>query len=306
MFRAIALLAIFTGCSAAANDPVREVTSQATRVANQLVPAFHKGYIYWIGLAGPDNQVTIYAPDGHLAFSFQTQNGNAESVAFDSDGSLAIAWGTTEGGGIEFRDNSGTLRKTVHTGRYYPAHLSFAEDHSLWSLGWQRDDSEQGVPERHGYMTVRKYLPDGHEAGAYLPRSLFPPGLEPGMPSWQTCGSIAVAHDRVGLWVYSGEDGGLTEWVELDLNGNLLGRWRLDQFSSHPRIAFTSDGRLFVQNRDQKAKERQMLHTLNRDSSTWQLVDPAPSGWLEGADGDALVFSDLGLGPMHVRWYGHP
>jgi len=305
MFRAIAPFAVFAISCSAADNPVREVTSQATRAGNRLVPAFHKGYIYWIGLAGPANQVTIYAPDGHLAFSFQTQNGNAESVAVDTDAGMAVAWGTKEGGGIEFRDNSGTLRQTVRTGRYFPAHLSFAEDHSLWSLGWQRDASREGTPDRQGYMTVRKYLPNGKEAGAYLPRSLFPPGLEPGMESWQRSGSIVVAHDRVGLWVYSGDNGDLTEWVELDLNGNLLGRWRLDQFSGKARVALTTDGHVFVQDYDQRAKAH-WLHKLNRDSSTWQPVEAAPSGRLEGADGDALVFSDLGLGPMHVRWYQHP
>jgi len=304
VFRLFALLGAFSLCTSAGNDPLREVTSQAARVENQLVPAFYKGYIYWIGLTGPDNQVTIYAPDGHLAFSFQTETGRAEGVAIDTDGSLAVAWGSIEGGGIEFRDNSGTPRKTIQTGRYFPTHISFAEDHSLWSLGWQRDAANSGDPDKQ-YMIVRKYLPDGKEAGAYLPRSLFPPGLEPGMERWQKSGSIVVAHDRVGLWVYSGEIGTKTEWVELDLNGNLLGRWGLDQFYGNTRVALTTDGHVFVQNYGAKDKTHQ-LYKLNRESSTWQPVDSPPSGRLEGADGDALVFSDFRLGPMHVCWYQHP
>ena len=66
MFRLIALLVVFSLCGVAANDLVREVTSEATRADHQLVPAFYRGYFYWIGLAGPANQLTIYAPDGHL------------------------------------------------------------------------------------------------------------------------------------------------------------------------------------------------------------------------------------------------
>ena len=32
-----------------ANEPVREVTSEAVLVGNQLVPACRGGYVYWIG-----------------------------------------------------------------------------------------------------------------------------------------------------------------------------------------------------------------------------------------------------------------
>jgi hypothetical protein len=304
----IAFLAVLGQCTFAANDPIREVTSQATRVGNQLVPAFYKGYIYWVGLAGGDSYVTMYAPDGHLALSFVTQSGPVDSIAVDTDGIVAMAWGrwSTKGGGIDFHDSSGTLTRTIQTGRYLPSHIAFAEDHSLWSFGCQLDAANPAQPDRQDYLTVRKYLPNGKEAGAYLPRSLFPPGQEPGDVSWQRSSSITVAHDRVGLWAYSGESGDQTEWVELDSNGNLLGRWRLDQFYWDTRIAFTTDGHLFVQNKDSKTKAHR-LYTLDRASSTWQAVEAPPSGWLEGADGDALVFSNFVVpGRMHVRWYQHP
>ena len=308
MVRIIALLGVFSLCGLAANDPVREVTSQATRTGNQLIPAFYEGYIYWVGLAGDDSHVTIYAPDGHLALSFVTQNGHVASIAVDTGGTVAVAWGrwgSKKGGGIDFRDRYGTFLKTIETGRYLPAHISFAEDHSLWSFGCQLDAADGARTDQHDYMTVRKYLPNGKEAGAYLARSLFPRGLEPADVSWQRSGSITVAHDRVGLWAYSGESGDETEWVELDLNGNLLGRWRLDQVYKDTKIALTTDGHLFVQSNDSKTKARR-LYTLDRASSTWQPVEEPQSGWLNSADGNALVFSDFGLGPMHVRWYQHP
>lgn len=305
MFRVMVLLVVFSHCQLAASEPVREVTSLATRVAHQLVPAFHNGYIYWIGLAGGDSQLTIYAPDGHLALSFDTQNGAVENLAIDTDGSLAVAWYSQKGSGIDFRDSSGTLKRTIQTGRYVAAYLSFAEDHSLWSLGWQVDAAESSRPARPDYMTVRKYGLDGKEAGAYLPRSLFPPGLEPGMQGWQRSNSLVVTHDRVGLWACSGDSGDKTEWVELDLNGVLVGRWRLDQFRYWPRMALTTDGHLFVQDVDSKTQSHR-LYTLDRASSAWQAVDAPPSGNLEGADGNTLVFSDVGLGAMHVRWYPHP
>jgi hypothetical protein len=309
VFRVIALLAVLGHYAFAASDPIREVTSQATRVGNQLVPAFYKGYIYWVGLAGDEGHVTLYAPEGYLALGFVTQNGRVNSIAVDTDGTVAVAWrrrGSPKGGGIDFHDKYGTLMRTIQTGTYVPAHISFAEDHSVWSFGYQLDAADGTRSDRQDYMTVRKYLPSGKEAGAYLPRSLFPPGLEPAELSWQRSSSISVAHDRVGLWADSGENSDQTEWLELDLNGNLLGRWRLDQFSWDTKIALTTDGHLFVQNRDSKTKAHR-LYTLDRATSTWRVVDAPVSGGLEGADGDALVFSDfVKPGPMHVRWYQHP
>jgi hypothetical protein len=304
-----ALLSIFCLCTSAESDPFREVRFQAERLDHQVVPAFYKGYIYWVGPKGPDNQVLIFAPDGLLAFRFETQHGTVGSVAVDSDGRLAVAWKSEHGGGIDLRDSSAALTKTIETGRYLPAHLSFAEDHSLWSLGMQRDAADPERPAKD-YQMVRRYLPDGTEAGAYLPRSLFPPrsyplGLEPAMWWWQRSSSIVAAHDRVGLWIYSGDNDIETEWVELDLNGNLLGRWPLDPFYRNTRMAFTTDGRVFVQYFDPEA-EANRLCTLDRASSAWEPVKSPPSGYLEGADGDALVFSDFGFGPLHLRWYQHP
>src|SRR5579872_5804250 len=188
-----------------------------------------------------------------------------------------------EGGGMSFATTPADRGKPSRPGGISPLTFRLPEDHSLWSVGWQRDVAESGHPDKQ-YMTVRKYLPDGKEAGAYLPRLLFPPGLEPAVKSWQNSGSITVAHDRVGLWVYSGEVGTKTEWVELDLNGNLLGRWRLDQLAGNTRVALTTDGHVFVQNLGAKDKMHE-FNTLNRESSTWQPVESPPSSWLEGADG---------------------
>ena len=177
--RVITLVGVFSLLGLAAKDPVREVTSQATRVGNQLVPAFYRGYIYWVGRHGGDRSVTAYAPDGHLAHAFVNQNGPVHTIAIDTDGTVAVAWGSTKGGGIDFRDGSGTVTRTIQTGRYLPVHIAFAEDHSLWSFGWQRDAADAERSDRQDYLTVRKYLPGGKEAGSYLPRSLFPRGLEP-------------------------------------------------------------------------------------------------------------------------------
>jgi hypothetical protein len=60
------------------------------------------------------------------------------AVAIDSDGALAIAWNDTPGAGIDIRDSFGSLVRTIYTGRYVPAHLSFGEEHLLLGLATRR------------------------------------------------------------------------------------------------------------------------------------------------------------------------
>ena len=133
--------------------------------------------------------------------------------------------------------------------------------------------------------------------------------MPPGNQSWQRSNCITVGHDRVGLWVLSGDSGEKTEWVELNLDGNLIGRWRLDAFSWDLRVALTRDGHVFIQHVNADPQSHAVtwsLLTLDRTSSTWQPVQSAPAGNLVSADGDALIFADRALGQMHLRWYSHP
>lgn len=299
MLRSLALLGAVTYVAAGANAQIREVTSEATD--SGIHSRFFNGYIYWAGR----EPLTIYTPDGHLTPLVAPSNGTAQVIAVDTDGTIAVAWSVRSAGGIDLH-SSGALVRTIQTGRYLPTALSFAEDHSLWSLGRQEVGSPF-QPGRDDYMIVRKFLPNGQQAGAYLPRSLFPKGLEPGDELWRLTNCITVSRDKVGLLVISGMDGNKTEWVELDLNGNLTGRWRLDQFVNDLRVAFTADDHIFVSYRGLDGRNAH-LSTLDRGASTWKQVQWqwAPLGYLASADGEQLIFSDYSSGPIKVRWYQHP
>ncbi len=301
MFRTIPLLALLSLPAWPANGPIREASAPA--IVGQAMPGFYDGYLY---SAEPRHMLTLFAPDGHELFSLPIQgHGNGqvavESVAVDTDGTLAIAWRDTPNAGIDIRDLSGTLVRSIDTGQYVPAHLSFGADHSLWVLGYQRAAAQ--YPDQPDYPIVRKYSSDGKETGAYLPRSLFPAGIPPGNEEWQTR-RITVTPNRVGIEVFSGTKGNQREWVELDLNGNIQGRWKLDPQNKFPGVAFTSDDQAYVHRYNREAKVWQTFR-LNRSTSTWDLVS-TPGEELYGAAGDKLVFARWPDNLMLLSWFSQP
>lgn len=302
MVRAITLLGILSLPAWPENAPVSEASAPA--IIGQLMPGFYNGYLYSVA---PHNTLTLFAPDGHCVLNLVIEgrgNGRAsvKSIAVDTDGTLAIGWVDSPNAGIDIRDSLGKLVRSIDTGIYLPMHLSFG-DHSLWAFGCQRDAArEWGYPAKD-YQAVRKYSMDGKVIGSYLPRSLFPPGLEPSDGGWQKR-QIMIASDRVGIEAVSGNSLDQREWVELGLNGDLLGRWKLDPSDRFPGVAFTSDNQVYVHRFGGEAKSSRVLR-LNREKSTWEAVN-APNAELYGADGDKLVFAKWSDGVMHLSWYQQP
>lgn len=304
MLRTVTLLALLSLPTLPADAPFQEASAPA--FVGGSMPGFYNGYLF---SAEPRHVLTLFGPDGHELFSLPIPghgNGNGKayikSVAIDSDGTLAVAWADGPNAGIDIRDLSGTLIHSIDTGGFLPTHLSFGAGQSLWALGWQRDAARWSV-EKQDHAILRKYSMDGKETGAYLPKSLFPPGLPPALDGWQAR-RITVTADRVGVEVISGKTGNQREWVELDLNGNVTGRWRLDLLDEFPGVAFTSDDQAYVHRYNRNAESQQVFR-LNRATSTWDLVK-APNLALYGADGDKLVFAQWPDGVMHLSWFQQP
>jgi hypothetical protein len=276
-------------------QPVRTVTSQVQRIGNQPIPGFQNGYLYFVDYAS----VRAYSPEGFPVPATVVQIPDAEKVwanglAVDTDGGFAIgvSYGASlQFGGIAFYNKYGQPDGIVATGSYVPASLCFADDHSLWTFGRQRGPGD--------YMMVHHFGSDRKDAGQFLARSLFPKGLDPGMGHWQTR-DIVVAQNRVGLFAFSGNNGNLNEWVELDLSGKLIRRLRLDQHEFTP-MAFTADGHLY-----RKPDFKSALQVLTQTTSDWQDAGMAELGALLGADGNLLVFSPAGRGAITMQWFNQP
>jgi hypothetical protein len=284
-------------------SPVREVETGA--VISGLLPGLANNQLYFIDL--PDH-VRVFSPNGYSSIVIDLDGRGDEraivdGIAIDSDGTIAVAWGTRWGpSGIEIRDGSGTLLRTIDMGVFLPGSVAFDTDHSLWSFGWQRVAKGSQVHARD-FSMLRHYSAAGKEMAAFLPRSLFPKGLEPGHAQRQQQ-RIHVMPDHIGLVAFSGETTNEQEWVEVDLNGNVLGRWRIAglQFA---RVTPTSDGNVYAWARDPKT-QKYIVVRLNRTTSTWQPVATGAKGQLYGADGDQLIFGSWPKAVMLLDWFKQP
>jgi hypothetical protein len=251
---------------------------------------------------------SAYAPDGKLAYDKTIDLPDASQpvvrdVDFDLDGNAAVG-ATALGGpsgflqGILLLDRTGRQIGFIDTGRYVPAHIAIASDRSIWTLGWQQDAVRPPYPDRQDHMVVRHFSADGKEVNACLPRSAFPAGLEPGTSG--PGAHIEVTRDRLGLLAYSGKTGGNAEWVELDPDGNLLDRSRVDSVVRNVAVAaFTADDHVYLEGYNG-------VYTLDPASHTWKAIQKQGAR-LMGADGKRLVYTkSSGAGPIQLEWFNQP
>jgi hypothetical protein len=180
--------------------------------------------------------------------------------------------------------------------------LCFDRDDRLWSLGWKRDLVTDG-DEDSDYPVVRKFSRDGKEIGAYLPRSLWQRRSHPG-GAGRGYWTIYAAADRVGLLVHESYANNPAEFLQLDLNGNLLARTIIGTYLSAGR-AYSGDGRFYARFRTGAGKKLE-LRVLDPATGTWTPVpDNLPldseRALLLGAQGNELVYK-TSVGITKLLW----
>ena len=295
------MICLFFLCSMLVAAADREMTSPA--LFPQTPPFFDKGYL--IARPQPSNRFTLFGRDG--AQMFETSivipgrpNPSITRFAIDTGDRIAVGLAWQTGGGIAFVDMTGKLTSFVDLGRYMPSKICFDTNHDLWAFGWQRDELVPANASATDYFQVRKFSKDGRPLGAFLPRGMFPRGLQPG----NGVGILAAAKDRIGMMAEPGMEGGHYEWIELDLDGNLIGRWELGGFTGGG-WAFTADGRLYTI-MQQDGNSRLMI--FDRSRSEWRPSltalpgdDYRRAGSLVGADGEDLVV--WMTPPVSLAWF---
>jgi len=246
----------------------------------------------------PVHRVTLYAPDGHPMFqvsSFELPDGTHTnvvlSVAIDSDGTSAYVYQAASGmrSGIAILDTNGNQIRVIEMEPYEPSQVCFAPDHSLWTFGEQWKNN---APSLSDFMTFRHYLRDGKLLGSFVPRSALPDwqggGLDqvvgPVVGHWR----LRASKDRIGAALFIGAS--KQTWVELNLDGQLLGQWTYSTLNHEAGTpaAFDSNGKLYGE-RWEDGKPAG-ISVFERSEGSWQPISLFSKGHLLGADGVRLVF----------------
>ncbi len=256
-------------------------------------PTFDRGYVVdWDkeNLGG----YTLYSPDGRLVYSILpdklgTVNMHVHGFAADSDGTVAGIYEMLGGpqplGRIILVNSLGQPGLSINTGVYIPTRICFADDHSIWTVGFEYQNDD--------FLVFRRFSRQGQQLGAFVPWSKIASGYNALTALQGMVGggwTLRAAKDRIGTW--SPSDYEATKWIEVDLSGNLIGQWewKFDSGLWHSPVAFTSSNALYAQvfNFERPAG----YAIFDRSTQSWQKVTGYPKGRLLGADADDLVFSE--------------
>lgn len=282
MLLLVLLCSVLFPAFAVAADSPRQVQYQAESLVPQnIVPTFDNGHVAVYGR----DCVSVYAPDGTLAYRIPfPKKGDFVNVAVDTDRSAAAAV-QYEGskGGVSIFDPTGKQTRFLDTGDYSPSFVCFGPDHSIWVTGTQSGQSE--------FFILRQLSREGKQLGAFLPRSSFEGHEEPAEPIIGVSG-LRIAKDRVGMFLRRTRS---RIWVETDLGGREIGRWRAA--SGERPATLTPTGAVYAQ----RAGE---VVVLDRETGEWNPVAIPSEGHLIGAEGESLVFAVRGS--PSLRWVPLP
>jgi hypothetical protein len=239
--------------------------------------------------------IGLYAPDGHKLYDTPLTGPAGVTVsvvsgAIDVDGTVAAVYddeAKPRTRGIALIDSNGTAASFFNPAPYLPGHLCFAQDGSIWTNGtWTT--GYQTPPVTGDFMTVRKYSRGGGPIGAYLPLSdlstLYDASYR--RPFDQRIGGwrIRTAKDRIGMVAHVLP---VEQWLEIDLDGKLLGRWDFSGPDLKVR-AFTSSAAVYGQL--PRVGDKPALVLLDKATGKWNPTGATPNGVLLAADGEDLVF----------------
>jgi hypothetical protein len=262
----------------------------------------------------------LYDRSGRIArevyLSFKDAYGaSIGDVAVSGSGQIVVAGGTESPAGVVANfiasiGDDGRVRQVIRTTPFLPVYVCAAEDGTVWSYGYDRDEKGEGI---EGSLMLRQYAFGKGQLRAMLDK------FRKKTPWWLTHGhypgeiDLRCTSDRVGLF-----QGAASEYVEFDLASNKLKVSTIEPLppANEMRItgfALTESGDVFISLHDRSSKPpRSGLFRLSFADSgrgNWvpieETVGPylngAKVGQLLGSDGVDLVYSH-GFGDGTAYW----
>lgn len=191
--------------------------------------------------------------------------------------------------------------RIIQTSPFEGRAVTFGDDGSIWMLGLQLGP-DRSFRTAADHNVVAHFGTDGALKDSHLLRSEFPCKLPPAAPGNGGQPQILASADRIGLFAPA-----CHMWVELTPSGELLGQWKWNNPSLSTvgsdrvyvvSVALTSTNQLYARMDSPKGVS---LVRFDRKSSSWLPMSTtaaqntgAPFVFLEGSDGEALVYLTSG------------
>ncbi len=283
-----------------------------------VIPKWHNGYaVNWKHDPSPYDQkedLVVYDRDGKLFGQARLWLEGAGAVRITdadvrSDGTVAaVGWATPDGGNFqqylaEVSMPSGTVH-VIQTTPFDGRAVTFAPDGTIWVLGLESGGPERSVAKAPDHFMIKHFGTDGLLKGQYVLRSEFSCEWHPALAGNRAQPQIQASADRIGFFAPV-----CLMWAELSPDGKWLGgwRWKGKPFGSQDpdstfisNVTLTSTNELYA-SMDSHPLGAVILVRFDRESSTWIPVNTsaataaeAPFGYLEGTDGDSLVYLTSG------------
>ena len=233
---------------------------------------------------------TVYGADANPMYALpQVGPDNTSHVvwAVDTDGMAVRGYHDwQQQGRIDLLDATGKATRTIDTGSYYPTHLTFAPDHSIWAVGYVYPYEPSA-----DFNVVRHYARTGEKLGEAVPWSQIAAdhnsytALQP----FDGARCLFSASDRIGFVTLASMGG--DKWIEVTFSGELLGQYDLGSVGRKTfwPVAVTTDGGVYGRIYEDGSFAGYGL--LDKSKAAWSKVTGYPNGKLIGADGDNLMFS---------------
>lgn len=284
------VLSTFLGAEVPSIARVDHVIAFEKDFSQQPIPRFRNKFV--VAYDRGHTRLMVWDATGNAVLERELELPGAakigiSDIAVSADGTIAVSASAYSASGqgsavIAWLNPRGELIRVVVTNPSAARRVAFAPDGTLWAFGRTFDANLRDAAQ---YSLLQRYGSDGRWIKSALPRSSFPTG---GSAPYTDC-FLTVTGDRIAVVSVSA-----SEWVELSLEGEVLGRWpwKIDPDARFTGVALTPNGTLFASLENEDLGH---LHQYERASKSWNIVDTtrtrgAREGFvLLGNDGDALV-----------------